>query len=79
MIMLPPEGSEPLGKPIPERKKGESKKDYASDVIGMMHHEGKPHKQSIAIGLRQAGLSKKSIPLWIPFAKEPCCAHAVIS
>lgn len=45
--------------PLPTRKKGQSKQDHAGAVISKLRKEGYPAKQAVAIGLSEAGLSKK--------------------
>jgi len=42
--------------PRPARKPFETKRAYASRLIRHYHHEGYPHAQAIAIGLRVAGV-----------------------
>lgn len=41
-------------------KKGKSKKAVSKNISTLMH-EGKPQKQSIAIAMRMAGMSKKKV------------------
>jgi len=45
--------------PRPARKPFEKKAAYASRLIRHYHHEGYPHAQAIAVGLRVAGVPLK--------------------
>lgn len=47
-----------FGKPVPERKGGEEKKDYMSRLVSFNRDEGKPEDQAVAVAGHESGVYK---------------------
>lgn len=58
-----------FGKPVPERKEGEEKKDYMSRLVSFNRKEGKPQDQAVAIAGHESGVYKAAM------CKDEDCDH----